>query len=306
MPSSNKTPFLNLHQWEKSDKFSMNDFNTDNTLIDSGCKKISDNLETHINNKEIHLTPDSSELIKNHINNKKIHIEELKLDLLEKNLNNHISDFSNHITSQSFEKIKNAVEEHNKDKTLHIFPIKLEKIKSSLSSHSQDKNIHVDPVEFSNIKSHLKDSKAHVDPVTISQLKSHTENTKIHLNEITLNKFIEHLNNDSIHINRSELSNPFYFVGSYIGNGNSQQLIKLPFSPSFVIVFAKNFAPVSLATQTNESIITSAFCSKDAASLGLVPSPEGFIAQTTKTFQPNKIAKHLNTSGINYHYIAFR
>ena len=281
MPSSSKTPFLNLHQWEKCDKFCMDDFNYDNKKIDEECEKIYNKISTHEKNNDVHITKQSLDSIETHIKNNDIHLTASQASELQKQLETLNS------ASQDISEIKATITSHSKDKSLHSTPTKLEKVKTLLSAHTQDKNIHVDPSDFSAIKSHVKDSKAH-------------------FNESTLKKIDEHIANNSIHVDSAQLNNPFYFVGSYIGNGNDQQLITLPFNPSFVIVFSKNMPPVSVAKASGETIISLACCSKDSASVGLVPTTNGFIAQTTKTYQLNKIVKHLNTSGINYHYIAFR
>ena len=233
---------------------------------------------------------------------KKIHVDPVEFASIK----SHISDSKTHIDTNSFNELKSNLSNHSQNKNIHVDSAVVDNIKSSLDSHSKDKKIHVDPVEFASIKSHISDLKTHVDPVTMSQIKSHTDNSKIHFNESTLKKLDEHLSNNKIHIDPSILSNPFYYIGSYTGNGSEEQLIKLPFSPSFVIVFASKLSPVMLTTVSKETVITFACCSKTGASPGLTPSPEGFIAQTTKVYQQNKIAKHLNTSGATYHYIAFR
>ena len=346
MPSSSKTPFLNLHQWEKCDKFCMDDFNYDNKKIDEECEKIYNKISTHEKNNDVHITKQSLDSIETHIKNNDIHLTASQASELQKQLETLNS------ASQDISEIKATITSHSKDKSLHSTPTKLEKVKTLLSAHTQDKNIHVDPSDFSAIKSHVKNSKAHIDPSIISDLKSslthhssdkkihtdisvvdsiksnlsahtqdknihvdpvdfsaiksHVKDSKAHFNESTLKKIDEHIANNSIHVDSAQLNNPFYFVGSYIGNGNDQQLITLPFNPSFVIVFSKNMPPVSVAKASGETIISLACCSKDSASVGLVPTTNGFIAQTTKTYQLNKIVKHLNTSGINYHYIAFR
>ncbi len=309
MPSSNKTPFLNLNQWEKTDKFNVNDFNSDNQLVDEGCKKIAEDLESHVTDSNVHINNAKLKSIDDHINNDSLHLTQEQLSTIfqtSESLNTHLSDKNLHITSDQILCINSKIDEHTKNKYIHPSPSKLEKINSTITPHTQDKNVHIDPSEYSSIKAHVKDSKSHVDPVIFSHIKSHTENSKIHFSESTLKKINEHLSNNLIHVDTQKLSNPFYYIGSYVGDGNEQQLIKLPFNPSFVIIFAKNMVPISLAKSSGETVITFGCCTKESGSTGVVPNANGFIVQTTKVYQLNKIAKHLNTSGINYHYIAFR
>ena len=51
MPSTNKTTNLSLNQWVESDRPMRNDFNSDNTIIDSV-------VGTHVANSSIHVTAD--------------------------------------------------------------------------------------------------------------------------------------------------------------------------------------------------------------------------------------------------------
>ena len=371
MSSSNKTSHLNLNQWEKSDKFRLDDFNKDNQLIDEGFGNIISDLEAHKKDDDMHINTSIKEEIKNHLENKDIHtpheeinileqkieehikkddihqplqkIDEIKTKLLahEKNdslhivapkiekinlnltshtqdknihvdpvdfanIKSHVKDSKAHVDPASFSDLKSSFSSHSQDKKIHVENSVIDGIKSSLTSHTQDKNIHVDPVDFANIKSHVKDSKAHVDPLTLSQINSHIADKQIHLNQNILKTLNEHITNKNIHTDQTKKDIPFYYIGSYIGSGNEQQLIKLPFEASFIIVFANKLPPVTLATATGETVITSACCTKSAASPGITPTPDGFIAQSTKAYQINKLTKHLNTKGTTYNFIAFK
>lgn len=50
MPSTHKTPFLNLNQWLGSDKPKREDFCSDNLNLDNGVKN-------HVQNTGVHITP---------------------------------------------------------------------------------------------------------------------------------------------------------------------------------------------------------------------------------------------------------
>ncbi|RPF42273.1 hypothetical protein EDD70_2614 [Hydrogenoanaerobacterium saccharovorans] len=51
MPSTHKTPFLNLNQWLGSDKPKRDDFNQDNINIDN-------NIRSHVQNTSVHISDD--------------------------------------------------------------------------------------------------------------------------------------------------------------------------------------------------------------------------------------------------------
>ena len=287
MSSSNKTPNLNLNLWQNNDKFCMADFNNDNQTIDTGFGKLEDNLKTHIENFQVHIDQDTSNSIKSHIANSKIHIDEEKVIQISSQIEEHINDEKSHLSQDHLKKISSLFDSHTKDKTLHTTPAKLEKIKTSLSDHCADKNIHVDPADTAAFKSHIKDP-------------------KIHCNEAIIKNFNDHISNSELHINPNSSANPFYVVGSFMGNGNDSQLINLPFTPSFVIVFAGNSPCVKFSSNTQDAILYFGFCSKDAPSAGLWPAPNGFTAKNIKASPVCKVVKNLNFRGITYHYVAFR
>lgn len=56
MPSTNKTQYLGLNQWEESDRPMRNDFNSDNSLVDSA-------LGAHINDGDIHITAEDKKYL---------------------------------------------------------------------------------------------------------------------------------------------------------------------------------------------------------------------------------------------------
>lgn len=79
MPSEKKTPFLNLHQWEGSDKFCRDDFNKDNVLIDDACLHLSEDISTHKQNPDIHLSSTEKDSISKHISDKSLHMDAASL-----------------------------------------------------------------------------------------------------------------------------------------------------------------------------------------------------------------------------------
>ena len=52
MPSTNKTPFLGLNKWQGTDKPKMNDFNTDNQLIDAAVQQHTQRTDLHLTQQE--------------------------------------------------------------------------------------------------------------------------------------------------------------------------------------------------------------------------------------------------------------
>lgn len=57
MPSTNKTTNLNLNQWSQSDRPMRNDFNNDNSIVDSV-------LGGHVNDGDIHVTAQEKQYLK--------------------------------------------------------------------------------------------------------------------------------------------------------------------------------------------------------------------------------------------------
>lgn len=48
MPSTNKTPFLGLNRWQGDDKPKMNDFNTDNQIVDATMRQHVEDAARHL------------------------------------------------------------------------------------------------------------------------------------------------------------------------------------------------------------------------------------------------------------------
>ena len=63
MASANKTGYLNLNQWQGTDKPKMTDFNADNQKIDSGISALSTSLSAHAASALLHLTTADKEKI---------------------------------------------------------------------------------------------------------------------------------------------------------------------------------------------------------------------------------------------------
>jgi hypothetical protein len=56
MPSSNKTPYLQLNQWIGSDKPKRLDFNADNLKMDNALQQCSQSAAAHAQNSSVHVT----------------------------------------------------------------------------------------------------------------------------------------------------------------------------------------------------------------------------------------------------------
>jgi len=57
MPSENKTKYLKLNQWTENDRPMRNDFNSDNSIVDSA-------LGGHITDSSIHITAEEKEYLR--------------------------------------------------------------------------------------------------------------------------------------------------------------------------------------------------------------------------------------------------
>ena len=211
-----------------------------------------------------------------------------------------------HVDQNAVNNIKTSISNHCSDKNIHVDPADT----AAFKSHIKDPKMHVDQNAVTNIKTsisnHCSDKNIHVDPADTAAFKSHIKDPKIHCNEAIIKNFNDHISNSELHINPNSSANPFYVVGSFMGNGNDSQLINLPFTPSFVIVFAGNSPCVKFSSNTQDAILYFGFCSKDAPSAGLWPAPNGFTAKNIKASPVCKVVKNLNFRGITYHYVAFR
>lgn len=128
-------------------------------------------------------------------------------------------------------------------------------------------------------------------------------------NEILDSVIAAHINNADIHMSQEEtekLNSPF-IMGSYIGDGASTRIIKLSFTPSFIVVFASS-VPFSAYDKENNKVYSfGAAVGSAYGSSGIQMGENSFtVIESTGVATASNYYPRMNTSGYRYQYIAFR
>lgn len=118
-----------------------------------------------------------------------------------------------------------------------------------------------------------------------------------------------HINNPSIHISDSERDkwNAPFHIGSYIGDGANNRVIRLDFTPKILIIYA-NGIPLSVYDKDSNKVFSFGGFATD-----LYASPGIYLEEKAVTVTDSlgvavfeNYYPRLNTSGYRYQFIAFK
>lgn len=113
-----------------------------------------------------------------------------------------------------------------------------------------------------------------------------------------------HIRNQNIHVTPEQIdrwNNPFK-TSEYIGNGSSSRIINLGFRPSYVSVFASEYAATEYNSSTSGTSAYTAQACSSSASLGIQLTSNGFKVYNGTNGSDNTIP-YLNIAGNRYGYM---
>lgn len=122
-----------------------------------------------------------------------------------------------------------------------------------------------------------------------------------------------HISDSDIHVTsaqKTKISQPF-IVDTIMGNGNATKTINLPFAPSLVIYYQKDYPFTGYNSSSDYTIcragIVGLVSGFSSASLGLSLSGSTLtVSQSTTTPSAGGNFINLNENGGQYGYVAFR
>ena len=114
-----------------------------------------------------------------------------------------------------------------------------------------------------------------------------------------------HIRDTVIHVTQAEKdkwSHPLK-SGRYFGSGTSSRTVNIGFMPTFLFVFADQYALTEVDSSTRQNLIYAAQGTAGGCSYGMTLNSSGFTV--TQENAPNEpLAAHLNEAGVTYYYIA--
>lgn len=114
-----------------------------------------------------------------------------------------------------------------------------------------------------------------------------------------------HIRDESIHVTAEEKntwSHPLQY-GRYVGNGSSSRTIRLGFKPSFVFVFADQYALTEVDSSSLRNRIYAAQGTPTGSSYGLSVTDSGFSVKNGLSSVADTLVSCLNESSVTYLYI---
>ncbi|MDR1260291.1 MAG: hypothetical protein LBJ83_00985 [Oscillospiraceae bacterium] len=97
-----------------------------------------------------------------------------------------------------------------------------------------------------------------------------------------------------------------FFVGEYVGNGESKRIIKLDFEPRLVFLFCVGDMFLHMCDESGQNVIKAALLIGSKGTMGILPHEKGFVAISALSASPYGKTPLLNEEQKNYVYVAIK